>query len=90
VGSIISLQSLISIQPFSVEILSAHAKFRAESGEWLDLDISSYEASTIQIFGQTVGTVSTVDSTKHRYNISIVKGDVYQIIVEIKYESGFT
>lgn len=59
-------------------------KFRAESGYWLDLDISSSGASTIHILGQTVGEIFKVDGTTYRYRVQTSKGDVYQVQVENK------
>lgn len=59
-------------------------KFRAESGYWLDLDISSTGASVLHIVGQTVGEIFNVEGTTYRYSITIPSGDVYQVQVENK------
>lgn len=59
-------------------------KFRAESAYWLELDISSSEASTIRVIGQTVGEIFRVDGTVYLYTVHFPEGDVYQVQVENK------
>jgi len=59
-------------------------RFRAESGYWLDLDITSTGASAVHVSGQVVGEIFKVEGTIYRYTVSIPQGDVYQIQVENK------
>jgi RNA polymerase subunit RPABC4/transcription elongation factor Spt4 len=59
-------------------------KFRAESGYWLDLDMSSTGASALHVVGQTVGEVFRVEGSTYKYAVPISRGDVYQVQVENK------
>jgi len=54
--------------------------FRAESGDWLELDISSSGISKMQVIGQTVGEVFLVnEGTTYKYAVQIYQDDVYEI-----------
>jgi hypothetical protein len=59
-------------------------KFRAESGYWLDLDISSTGASVLHVVGQIVGEVFRVEGSTYKYTVPISGDDVYQVQVENK------
>lgn len=59
-------------------------KFSAESGYWLELDISSSEVSTLRVIGQIVGEIFKVDGTVYKYTVSFSETDVYQVQVENK------
>ncbi len=59
-------------------------KFRAERGDWFDLDITSEGASVVHVSGQVVGEIFKVEGTTYKYTVSISQGDVYQVQVENK------
>lgn len=59
-------------------------RFRAESGYWLDLDITSNGASVVHVSGQVAGEIFKVEGTAYKYSVKIPQGDVYQVQVENK------
>lgn len=56
--------------------------FRAEKGDWLDLDITAAGHSAVHVRGQVVGEIFKVEGTTYKYKVSIPQDDVYQVQVE--------
>lgn len=88
IGVLLSFPQVETVYQTSVDITTTgwynSDKFRAESGYWLDLDISSSGQSILHIVGQTVGEISKVEGSTYKYSIMISRGDVYQVQVENK------
>ncbi len=89
IGVLFSFPQVETVYQISVDITTTgwynSDKFRAESGCWRDIDISSTEASALHIVGQTVGEIFTVEGSTYKYSVSISRGDVYQVQVENKH-----
>jgi len=88
IGVLLLFPQIETVSQTSVDMTTTGSyfsdKFRAESGYWLDLDISSTGPSTVHIVGQTVGEIFKVDGSTYKYSILINRGDVYQVQVENK------